>query len=100
MPLPVEKQVLIIYAGTTGLLDDLPVSSLKAFEEDLYKFVEQKHPDIFKEIIDKKTLGDDLKARMTKAVEAFKKKFTVGVEEAEAKPKGKAKAKDVEAAEE
>ena len=100
VPLPVEKQVLIIYAGTTGLLDDLPVSSLKAFEEDLYKFVEQKHPDIFKEIIDKKTLGDDLKARMTKAVEAFKKKFTVGAEEAEAKPKGKAKAKDVEAAEE
>jgi F-type H+-transporting ATPase subunit alpha len=91
VPLPVEKQVLIIYAGTTGLLDDLPTSALKAFEEDLYKFIEQKHGDILKEIVDKKTLSDDLKARMTKAVEAFKKKFTVGAEEAEAKPKGKAK---------
>ncbi len=100
VPLPVEKQVLIIYAGTTGLLDDLPVSALKAFEEDLYKFIEQKHGDILKEIVEKKTLSDDLKTRMTKAVEAFKKKFTVGAEEAEAKPKGKAKVKDVEATEE
>ena len=75
VPLPVEKQILIIYAGTTGLLDDLEISSLKTFEEELYKFVEQKHPDILKEIVEKKTLSDDLKGRMNKAIEAFKKKF-------------------------
>ena len=103
VPLAVEKQVLIIFAGTTGLLDDLPLSSLKAFEEDLYKFVEQKHADVFKEIVEKKTLSDDLKAKMTKAIEAFKKKFVVGSEgeaKADAKAKGKAKVKDVEASEE
>jgi F-type H+/Na+-transporting ATPase subunit alpha len=75
VPLPVEKQVLMIYTGTNGYLDDLPVSSLKTFEEELYKFVESKHGDILKEIVEKKTLSDDLKARMNKAIDAFKKKF-------------------------
>src|SRR5262245_13901551 len=86
VPLPVEKQVLIIYAGTNGgktdvpwlegFLDDMPISSLKSFEEELYKFVEQKHPDVLKEIAEKKTLTDDLKGKMDKAIKAFKKKFS------------------------
>jgi F-type H+-transporting ATPase subunit alpha len=85
VPLPVEKQVLIVYAGTNGgktdvpwlegFLDDLPVSSLKSFEEELYKFVEQKHPDVFKDILEKKQLTDDLRAKMDAAIRAFKKKF-------------------------
>ncbi len=75
VPLPVEKQILIIYAGTQGLLDDLPVSSLARFEDELYKFVEGKHPQIFADIREKKALDDDLKSRMTKAIQAFKKRF-------------------------
>ncbi len=87
VPLSVEKQVLILYAGTNGgkknedvpwlegFLDDLPISSLKTFEEELYKFVEQKHPDLLKEIGEKKSLSDDLKSRIDKALKAFKKKF-------------------------
>jgi F-type H+-transporting ATPase subunit alpha len=94
VPLPVEKQVLIIYAGTTGALDDLPVDSLKTFEEDLYKFVEQKHADVLKEIIEKKNLSDDLKAKMNKAIEAFKKKFLPTIK---AKAKAAAKAEEMEA---
>ena len=43
-PVPVEKQVLIIYAGTTGVLDDLPLEQIRAFEEELYRFVENAHP--------------------------------------------------------
>jgi hypothetical protein len=51
VPLPVEKQVLIIFAGTNGLLDDLPRARCsRRFEAELYKYVEQKHPDIFSTI--------------------------------------------------
>ncbi|WP_437724626.1 F0F1 ATP synthase subunit alpha [Sorangium sp. So ce861] len=77
VPLAVEKQILIIYAGTQGLLDDLPVSSLARFEEELYKFIEGKHPQIFADIREKKALDDDLKSRMTKAIDAYKKRFVV-----------------------
>ncbi|WP_437577487.1 F0F1 ATP synthase subunit alpha [Sorangium sp. So ce887] len=77
VPLAVEKQILIIYAGTQGLLDDLPVSSLSRFEDELYKFVESKHAQIFTDIREKKALDDDLKSRMTKAIEAYKKRFVM-----------------------
>jgi F-type H+-transporting ATPase subunit alpha len=73
VPLPVEKQVVVPWLE--GFLDDLPISSLKSFEEELYKFVEQKHPDLLKEIAEKKSLSDDLKSRIDKALKAFKKKF-------------------------
>ena len=43
-PLPVEKQVLIIFAGTNGYLDDLPVEQCRQFEDELYRFVENAHP--------------------------------------------------------
>jgi F-type H+-transporting ATPase subunit alpha len=75
VPLPVEKQILIIYAGTQGFLDDQPVSELHRFEEELYKFVEAKHSDLLPDIIKKKALDDDLKARIKAAIDAFKKKF-------------------------
>ncbi|WP_437714915.1 F0F1 ATP synthase subunit alpha [Sorangium sp. So ce448] len=77
VPLAVEKQILIIYAGTQGLLDSLPVSSLSRFEEELYKFIEAKHPQIFTDIREKKVLDDDLKSRMNKAIDTFKKRFAV-----------------------
>jgi F-type H+-transporting ATPase subunit alpha len=75
VPLAVEKQILIIYAGTQGFLDDMPVDSLKRFEEELYKYIEAKSPDILKDILEKKELDNDLKGRMSKAIETFKKKF-------------------------
>ncbi|MCC6554611.1 MAG: F0F1 ATP synthase subunit alpha, partial [Polyangiaceae bacterium] len=104
VPLPVEKQILIIYAGTQGFLDDQPVASLGRFEEELYRFVEAKHPQIFTDIVERKALDDDLKGRMSKAIEAFKKKFVPDQgaaeaadagedEEPESEPKPKAKAK-------
>ena len=75
VPLAVEKQILIIFAGTQGLLDDLPVSELRRFEDELYKFTEAKHPTVLPDIIARKVLDDDLKARMKAAIEACKKKF-------------------------
>ncbi len=92
VPLAVEKQILIIYAGTQGLLDDLPVSSLSRFEDELYKFVESKHAQIFTDIREKKALDDDLKSRMTKAIEAYKKRFVMDA--SGAKASGAAEAAD------
>ncbi|AKT44220.1 F0F1 ATP synthase subunit alpha [Chondromyces crocatus] len=77
VPLPVEKQVLIIYAGVNGYLDDLPVASLSQFESELNGFVEQKHPQIFKDIAEKKALNDELKGQINEVIKAFKKRFVV-----------------------
>ncbi|WP_291493620.1 F0F1 ATP synthase subunit alpha [Desulfurella sp.] len=74
-PLPVYKQILIVYAGNNGFLDDLPNKALKKYEEELYKFVETKYPDIFKEIKEKKTISDELKSKIDKALEEFKAIF-------------------------
>ncbi len=77
-PLPVEKQIVIIYAGTNGYLDDLPLEKVKDFEDGLYRFVENNYPEIFTEIVEKKDLNDELKEKMNKAIEEFKKEFVSG----------------------
>jgi F-type H+-transporting ATPase subunit alpha len=74
-PLPVEKQVLIIYAGTSGVLDDLPVTDCRKFEAGLYPFIENAHPGILTEIREKKALSDDLKKKMDAALAEFKTRF-------------------------
>jgi F-type H+/Na+-transporting ATPase subunit alpha len=74
-PLPIEKQVLIIYAGTNGFIDELPLTTLKKYEQELYSFVESKHPDIFADILKKRELDGDLRAKMNKALEEFKAIF-------------------------
>ncbi|HEY1756634.1 MAG TPA: F0F1 ATP synthase subunit alpha [Bryobacteraceae bacterium] len=74
-PIPVEKQVLIIYAGTNGVLDDLPVDQCRAFETELYRFVENAHPAILSTIREKKTLDDDLKNQMNAAIKECKTRF-------------------------
>jgi len=75
-PLPVEKQVLIIFAGTNGLLDDVPVEQCKAFEVELFKFVENSAPGLLQQIREKKTLDDALKAEIQKTIKDFKTRFT------------------------
>src|SRR6204780_1148836 len=74
-PIPVEKQVLIIYAGTNGILDDLPVDQCRAFETELYRFVENAHPGILSTIREKKTLDDDLKNQINAAIKECKARF-------------------------
>ena len=63
-PLPAEKQILIIFAGTNGYIDDLPVTALKKFEQELYSFVESRHPELFADILKKRELDNDLRERM------------------------------------
>jgi F-type H+-transporting ATPase subunit alpha len=74
-PVPVEKQILIIYAGTEGFLDDLPLDQCRAFEDGLFKFVENAHPAMLSTIREKKALDDTLKGQMTAALGEFKSRF-------------------------
>ena len=74
-PLPVERQVAIIYAGTTGYLDNVAVSDVRAFEIELYQFIETRHPDVLRGIAEKKQLDDQLKAGLDGAVKEFAKEF-------------------------
>ncbi len=74
-PLPVENQILVIYAGVNGFLDDYPVHVLQKYEKELYKFIEDRHPAIFKEIEEKKELDDELDKEIRHALEEFKGVF-------------------------
>ncbi|MEE2708187.1 MAG: F0F1 ATP synthase subunit alpha [Gemmatimonadota bacterium] len=71
-PLPVEKQIVSIYAGVNGYLDDVEVDDTQRFEKELLAFVDMKNPDIGAEIIEKKNLTADLEERLKTAIEAFK----------------------------
>src|SRR5580698_8370999 len=74
-PVPVEKQVLILYVGTQGNLDDLPLPLVRPFEAELFKFVENAHPGLLPSIKEKKALTDEIKAQIDAVVKEFKPKF-------------------------
>ncbi len=74
-PLAFELQVLVIFAGVNGLLDDIPTTDIGRFETEFVGFVKSKHPGIIKEIVEKKAISDDLKKTLSEAIEAFKKGF-------------------------
>ena len=75
-PIPAEKQVLIIFAANNGYVDDYPVAALKRYETELYTFFDTKKADILAELRDKKAIDDDLKAKITAALDELKKEFT------------------------
>jgi F-type H+-transporting ATPase subunit alpha len=82
-PLPVEKQIAIIFAGTQGYLDDLPVEQCSKFEDELYRFIDNAHPSLWNEIRTKKALDDDLRGKLKGAVEEFKARFVADLKTAE-----------------
>src|SRR5437773_3077587 len=70
-PLPVERQVAMIYAGTNGYLDNIAVPEVRAFETELYKFIETRAPEVLRGIVEKKQLDDQLKGALDRAVKEF-----------------------------
>src|SRR6202165_5506576 len=74
-PLPVERQILIIYAGTNAFLDDLPVEDCRKFEAELYRFVDNAHPGLLAKIREKKTLDDALKSEINNVLREAKERF-------------------------
>ncbi len=77
-PLPVEKQILIIFAASNRYLDDIEVSEVRRFELELYPFVETNYGGVLKDIREKKAIDDALKAEMIKALDAYKERFKAG----------------------
>jgi len=74
-PLQFSKQILIIYAGTNGFLDDLPVDQVRDFESELYKYVDTTNPGLLRTMMEKKILDDNLKAEMTRVIKECKETF-------------------------
>jgi F-type H+/Na+-transporting ATPase subunit alpha len=74
-PLPFSKQILIIYAGTNGFLDDLAVDQVRDFEAELYRYVDSTNPGLLKSIMEKKVLDDGLKAEMSRVIKECKETF-------------------------
>jgi F-type H+-transporting ATPase subunit alpha len=74
-PLPVEKQIVIVFAGTGGYLDDLEVEECRPFEQALYDFMDTSYASLGKQLVEKKSLDDALRAEMRKMLDEFKAKF-------------------------
>ncbi len=74
-PLKVEEQVVVIFAGTQGFLDPLPVNKVGAFETGLLRAIRGSNPEILDEIRTKKEISDDLRGRLKTAIDSFAKSF-------------------------
>ena len=73
VPMPLEKQVMILYAVTNGYLDNIPVDKIISVEEAFHRFMETNHPKIGKTIASEKTLSDNTEETLKKAIAEFKK---------------------------
>src|SRR5690349_15733511 len=74
-PLPVEKQIAILVAATSGKLDDVPTARVKDFETGLYRFLETERPEVLKTLGETKALSEDLSKQLNDAIDEFRKSF-------------------------
>ncbi len=74
-PLPVEKQVAIVYAGTQGLLDEIAVPDVRAYETEFHRFMESRFGNVLQTIRDKKNLDDEIKKALGAAIKEFNEQF-------------------------
>lgn len=74
-PFPLEREVIIIFTGTKGFLDDLPLDSIHSFEEKLYEFIDKEYPDIPHQIAKTKDLDNATTEKLNEAIKKFKAKF-------------------------
>jgi F-type H+-transporting ATPase subunit alpha len=76
VPMPVERQVVVIYAGVNGFLDKHPTNKLKEYEAQLADFISKKHPAIYTDIVSKGQIDADIKGRLEAALREFDGIFT------------------------
>jgi F-type H+/Na+-transporting ATPase subunit alpha len=88
-PLPVEKQVLIIFAASNKYLDDLPVEECRRFEKELYPFIETNYNGLLKSLREKKAFDDAIKAEAKKALDEFKEQFKATLKDEQERAKEK-----------
>jgi len=77
VPRPVEDQIIGIFAGTQGYMDDIPVDAIRRFEAELISFMKDRKADVRTAVATKKALDDELRASLKAAIEEFKKGFVV-----------------------
>jgi F-type H+-transporting ATPase subunit alpha len=85
-PVPVEKQIAIIFAGGQGFLDDLKVNQVRPFEDGLYKYLDTVKTGILPMIRERKVLDNDVKGDLTAALKEFKERFLADQKAQEAQP--------------
>jgi F-type H+-transporting ATPase subunit alpha len=76
VPIPIEKQVVLLYAAANGFIDTYPESALKKYEQELMRFMDSKHAGVLKEIGDKKAIDASIEDKLTKALGEFRDGFT------------------------
>ena len=76
VPMSVQNQVAIIFAGANGFLDTIPVKSVLLYEKEMLKWMDRTHPEYLREIAEKKVISDDLKDKLKQALKDFGKEFT------------------------
>jgi F-type H+-transporting ATPase subunit alpha len=74
-PQPVERQVLVVYAATTGYIDQIPVGAVGRYESDLCDFAEAKHPEVLKTLREKRELTPEVKTQLNGVLDEFKGRF-------------------------
>jgi F-type H+/Na+-transporting ATPase subunit alpha len=77
-PLPVEKQVAIIYAANNGFLDSVDVDHVRAFETGFYQFLDTRRPQVMSSLAEKKQIEDDIKGSLNDALKEFSQQFAAG----------------------
>lgn len=75
VPMSMVEQVAVLFAATQGFIDDVPVEAIRKFEQEFLRYMKDRKADVMKELSDKKAIDDDLKPKLTQAVEDFKKGF-------------------------
>ena len=73
--MPAEKEVVSLFAGAYGYLDEWPVEAIAEYEKQMLEFVESKYADLLKEIKDKNEISDELEEKLKKALDEFKSVF-------------------------
>lgn len=79
MPMPVERQVMILFAGVNDFLADIEVSKILEFQNDFFEYMDTHHRDVGKAIAEQKVLSDEIKAELSGAIDEFKKVFLARV---------------------
>jgi len=74
-PLPLEKQVVILYAGTKGYLDKFPLDVVEKYEAGLYPFIEERYPEIYSGIAEKQEITDEVDQKLQAALDAYNEEF-------------------------
>jgi F-type H+-transporting ATPase subunit alpha len=79
VPMPVEEQVVSIFAGTNGYLDEIPVEEVQRYEKELLEFMQMRHADLLETIAVKKDLADDVVQQLNEMLKQFTAKFKTSV---------------------